>query len=52
MVPEHLRLDFLRVLDLECAVGTLQHAAVAGLAAGFGVKRRVIEHHHADFAFA
>ena len=51
VVAEHLCLDFQRVFDREHAARRLHHAAVAGLAAGFGVEGRVVEHHHAEFAF-
>ena len=50
LVAEHLGLDFLRVLDAEAAVGAGELAAVAHLAAGLGVERRAVEHHHRSLA--
>jgi hypothetical protein len=50
LVAEDVGLDLLRVVDLEDAVGGFEQAAVADLAAGFGVERRVVEHHHAGVA--
>jgi hypothetical protein len=50
LVAEDVGLDLLRVVDGEGAVGGFEQAAVADLAAGFGVERRVVEHHHAGLA--
>jgi hypothetical protein len=51
VMAEDAGLDLLRVLDGEDAVHRAQFAAVADLAAGFGVERRVVEHHDAHLAF-
>ncbi len=50
VVAEHRGLDLLRVLHAEDAGGAAQLAAVADLAAGLGVERGVVEHHHAHLA--
>jgi hypothetical protein len=51
VVAEDGGLDLLRVLDGEDAMHRLQHAAVADLAAGLGVERRVVEDDDAEVAF-
>ena len=44
-MAEHVGLDFLRVVYGESAVGRKQLAAIADLAAGLGIERRLVEHH-------
>jgi hypothetical protein len=51
VMAENGGLDLLRILDGENALRRLQHAAVADLAAGLGVERRVVEHDDAEVAF-
>ncbi len=50
VVAEDLGLDLLRVVDREGARRTDQLAAIADLAAGLGVERRLVEHHDARVA--
>ena len=42
LVPENRCLDLLRVFNRENTLRRLQHAAIADLSAGFGVKRRFV----------
>ncbi len=50
VVAEDGGLDLLRILDGEDAMHRLQHAAIADLAAGLGVERRVVKNDDAHFA--
>jgi len=52
MVAEHRGLNLLRILDRENTACRLQHAAIADLAAGLGVERRLVENDDSDVAFA
>ena len=51
MMTKHRGLNFLRVLDGKDAMHGTQLATITHLSAGLGVKRRVIQHHHAHLAF-
>src|SRR5690606_16610960 len=51
VVTKHIRLNFLRVFYREYRVAADDFAAVAHLAAGLGVERRMVEHDDATLAF-
>ena len=50
VVAKDIGLDFQRISDIKRTVTTDQFAGVSRLTAGFGVKRRAIEHDHRGFA--
>ena len=49
VMTENRGLDLLRVLDCKDAMHRLQHARIAHLTAGLGIKRRVVEHDDTHF---